>query len=159
MKYCFIWCIESWRVTLACFVFIRVGCQLVRWYMSDSTRETCQGLMLCDPLETGLRRTSPYDTQVARLRVDTTPDVDASGETESVHHPSFHWEIALMLRWRGFPRRVLIILWPRFVLTWSEMLLSGNVMMMGWFLGSCIDVAPFKLGRCHANVSMWLRCL
>ena len=30
-----------------------VGCQLVRWHLSDSTREACQGLMLCDAFETG----------------------------------------------------------------------------------------------------------
>ena len=66
-----------------------VGCQHVMWHLGDSTREACQGLRLCDPLETGLRWTSPYGTQVARLRVDITPNVGSSGGAESGHHPRF----------------------------------------------------------------------
>ena len=66
-----------------------VGCQHVMWPLGDSTREVCQGLKLCDPLGMGLRRTSPYGTQVAGLRVDTTLDVDSSGGAESEHYPRF----------------------------------------------------------------------
>jgi len=51
-----------------------VGCQPVLWHLSDSTRDTCRGLMLYDPSGTELRRTSLYGTQVVELRVDTTPD-------------------------------------------------------------------------------------
>jgi len=66
-----------------------VGCQPVMWHLSDSIREACQELRLCDPLGMGLRRISPYGTQVAGLRVDTTSDVGSSGKVESGHHPRF----------------------------------------------------------------------
>ena len=68
-------------MALSCLCVVHVGCGLSTcvWHLNDSTWDACQGLMLCDPLGMRLRRTSSYDTQVAGLRVDTTPDVDSSG--------------------------------------------------------------------------------
>lgn len=57
--------------------FMCCPCRMLTWgiTLSDSTRYVCQGLMLYDTLVMGLRWTPPYGTQVARLRVDTTPDM------------------------------------------------------------------------------------
>ena len=54
-------------------VHVECGLSTCVWHLSDSTKDVCQGLMLCDTLGMGLRQTSPYSTQVVGLRVDTTP--------------------------------------------------------------------------------------
>jgi len=50
--------------------------------LNDSTRDACQRLILCDSLEMGLRQTSLYGTQITGLRMDITPNIGSSGETD-----------------------------------------------------------------------------
>jgi len=108
----FIWYMFCVTV-LACLCVVHVGCGLstFAWHLSDNTRDACQRLMLSNPLGIELRRTSPYGTQVAGLRMGTTLDVGSSGEAENGHQPRFLWEITLFPRWMLISGIVLIILW------------------------------------------------